>query len=224
MSNLRALPQISKIVYHGTDAIFDRFDETKKGSNTGFPNTIHGFFFTEKKENATLFGERIIKASIVIEKAIDLTIHGIFSEKDQAPLIWKILTDEVLSEEDALTQLDEMIVLAFANATLRELVFVKHLSELLAHQLSTITLIILCSIYTSFVFPLLKIHSSKQAFLIGFVWVLLTVAFEFSLGRMTKKSWQYLFQDYNLFAGRIWPLLIVVLVLLPYLFYASRNK
>lgn len=117
-----------------------------------------------------------------------------------------------------------MIVLAFANATLRELVFVKHLSELLAHQLSTITLIILCSIYTSFVFPLLKIHSSKQAFLIGFVWVLLTVAFEFSLGRVTKKSWQYLFQDYNLFAGRIWPLFLVVLLLLPYLFYASRNK
>ena len=59
MSNLRKLPQISKIVYHGTDAIFDRFDETKKGTNTGFANTIHGFFFTEKKENAALFGKRM---------------------------------------------------------------------------------------------------------------------------------------------------------------------
>lgn len=88
MSNLRKLPQISKIVYHGTDAIFDRFDETKKGTNTGFPNTIHGFFFTEKEENAALFGKRIVKARIVIEKAIDLTIEGIFSEKNQAALIW----------------------------------------------------------------------------------------------------------------------------------------
>src|SRR5690606_7759861 len=86
MSNLRALPQISKIVYHGTDALFDRFDETKKGSNTGHSNTIHGFFFTEKKENAKLFGMRIIKARIVIKKVIDLTIHGIFSEKNQAPI------------------------------------------------------------------------------------------------------------------------------------------
>lgn len=111
MSNLRTLPQISKIVYHGTDARFDRFDETKKGTNTGFPNTIHGFFFTEKKENAALFGKRIIKAQIVIEKAIDLTIEGIFSEKKQASLIWEILTGEVLSEEDALTQLDENISL-----------------------------------------------------------------------------------------------------------------
>jgi len=44
-------------------------------------------------------GQRIIKARIVIEKAIDLTIHGIFSEKNQAPIIWKILKGEVLSEE-----------------------------------------------------------------------------------------------------------------------------
>lgn len=107
MSNLKALPQISKIVYHGTDAIFDRFDETKKGTNTGFPNTIHGFFFTEKEENAALFGKRIIKVRIVIEKAIDLTIQGIFSETHQAPIIWEILTGETLLEEDALIQLDE---------------------------------------------------------------------------------------------------------------------
>lgn len=117
-----------------------------------------------------------------------------------------------------------MIVIAFANATLRELVFVKHFSEFRAHQLSTITLIVLCSIYVSFVFRLLNVQNSKQAFLIGFVWVLLTVAFEFSLGRLTSKSWQYLFQDYNLFAGRIWLLFLMVLFLLPYIFYALRNK
>jgi hypothetical protein len=74
-----------------------------------------------------------------------------------------------------------MIVLAFANASLRELVFVKHFSELKAHQFSTITLIVLCSIYVSFIFPLLNVQHSKQAFLIGFVWVLLTVAFDFHL-------------------------------------------
>jgi hypothetical protein len=94
-----------------------------------------------------------------------------------------------------------MIVLAFANATLRELVLIKHFSEFRAHQLSTITLIILCSVYLWFVFPLLNIQNSKQAYIIGFVWMLLTVAFEFSLGRLTNKSWSYLLRDYNLFAG-----------------------
>lgn len=117
-----------------------------------------------------------------------------------------------------------MIVIAFANATLRELVFLKHFSEFRAHQLSTLTLIGLCSIYVSFVFPLLNVQNSKQAFLIGFIWTLLTVVFEFSLGRLTGKSWHYLFQDYNLFAGRIWLLFLMILFLLPHIIYALRNK
>ena len=117
-----------------------------------------------------------------------------------------------------------MIVIAFANATLRELVLIKHFSEFRAHQLSTITLIILCSVYIWLVFPLLNIQNSKQAFIIGFVWMLLTVAFEFLLGRLTNKSWSYLLRDYNLFAGRIWLLFLVCLFILPYLFYILRNK
>jgi len=117
-----------------------------------------------------------------------------------------------------------MIAIAFANATLRELDFIRHFSEYRAHQLSTITLTILCSVYVWFVFPVLNIQNSKQALLLGFVWVLLTVGFEFSLGRLTNKTWEYLFRDYNLFAGRIWPLFLFCLFILPYLLYAFRNK
>ncbi|MDO9372779.1 MAG: hypothetical protein Q7T76_00105 [Ferruginibacter sp.] len=116
-----------------------------------------------------------------------------------------------------------MIVLAFANATLRELVFTKHFTEFRAHQSSTVTLIVLCSIYVWLVFPQLNIQDVKQALLIGFVWVVLTVAFEFSLGRFTGKSWEYLLHDYDLFAGRIWLLFLLCLLLLPYVFYAIRK-
>jgi hypothetical protein len=49
--------------------------------------------------------------------------------------------------------------------------------------------------------PIADIGNFKQAFLIGFIWMVLTVAFEFSLGRLSNKSWEYLFRDYNLFAG-----------------------
>jgi hypothetical protein len=117
-----------------------------------------------------------------------------------------------------------MIVIAFANATLRELVFIKRYNEFRAHQLSTITLIILCSIYVWLVFPLLKIQNFTQAFLIGFVWVILTVAFEFSLGRLTNKPWEYLFRDYNLFAGRIWLLFLLCLLILPYICYLIKKS
>lgn len=116
-----------------------------------------------------------------------------------------------------------MIVIAFANATIRELFFIKQFSELRAHQLSTLTLIIFCSVYVWFVFPQLSIQSCRQAIFIGFVWVLLTVAFEFTLGRLTHKPWQYLLQDYNLLAGRTWSLFLICLLLMPYLLYIFRK-
>lgn len=117
-----------------------------------------------------------------------------------------------------------MIAIAFANATLRELIFVKKYNEIRAHQLSTITLTILCSIYIWFVFQRLKVQNPKQAVLIGIMWVLLTVTFEFLLGRSTNKSWEYLFRDYNLFAGRIWLVFLFCLLVLPYLIYTLRNR
>lgn len=117
-----------------------------------------------------------------------------------------------------------MIAIAFANASLRELFFVKHFSDLRAHQLSTITLIILCAVYIWLVLPQLHIQNTGQAILIGFVWVLLTVAFEFSLGRITGKSWDYLLRDYNILAGRIWSIFLICLFLLPYLFYFFRKQ
>lgn len=115
-----------------------------------------------------------------------------------------------------------MIAIAFANAALREIVLIKHYSDLRAHQLSTLTLIVFCSIYVWFIFPVLDIKSPRQAILIGLGWTLLTVAFEFTLGRMTNKSWEYLFRDYNLKEGRIWVLFLLSLTFLPYLVFVFR--
>ncbi|RYG46131.1 MAG: hypothetical protein EOO01_16685 [Chitinophagaceae bacterium] len=117
-----------------------------------------------------------------------------------------------------------MIVIAFANALLREKIFIQYFDEARAHQFSTCTLIILCAIYTWFVFPRLHVQSPKQAFIIGTVWVLLTVAFEFALGRLTNKSWEYLFRDYNILAGRIWLIFLVVLFFLPFLIYSLKKN
>ena len=117
-----------------------------------------------------------------------------------------------------------MIAIAFANASIRELFFVKHFSDLRAHQLSTLTLILLCTVYIWLVLPRLDIQNSGQALLIGFIWVLLTVAFEFSLGRLTGKSWDYLLRDYNILAGRIWSVFLLCLFLLPYLCYLFKKQ
>jgi hypothetical protein len=117
-----------------------------------------------------------------------------------------------------------MILLAFVNAALRELIFAKYFNDLLAHQLSTLTLVILCLIYVGIVFPYLHIRSTRQALLTGFVWMILTVLFEFALGRIMNHSCEELLQNYDLMAGKIWVLFLFCLMLMPYFFYLFRRK
>ena len=51
------------------------------------------------------------------------------------------------------------------------------------------------------------------------------MAFEFSFGHFVAgHSWSRLFQDYNLFAGRLWVLVLLWLTLAPYLFYWRKNS
>jgi predicted neutral ceramidase superfamily lipid hydrolase len=117
-----------------------------------------------------------------------------------------------------------MIAIAFANALIREKIFINHFPETRAHQLSTITLIIFCTIYTWLVYSRLQIQSSKQALLVGFIWVLLTIAFEIAIGRINHKSWSFTVRDYNLIAGRLWPVFLFVLLMLPWLVHWLKRK
>ena len=116
-----------------------------------------------------------------------------------------------------------MIALAFANAALRELVLARRFPNLRAHQLSTITLMIFCAIYIILIFPVLRLENVKQALLAGFMWTVLTVLFEFSLGRLLKRSWTELLQQYNLTSGHIWPVFLLFLLLLPFLLYSIKQ-
>ena len=55
---------------------------------------------------------------------------------------------------------------------------------------------------------------------IGLVWLSMTVAFESLFGHyVAKRSWRELLHDYNLFAGRVWLVILVWVTLTPYLFY-----
>ena len=58
---------------------------------------------------------------------------------------------------------------------------------------------------------------------IGFGWVTLTLAFEFLGGRfLFGKAWTELAADYNLLAGRIWVLVLVVTLLTPIVVFMRR--
>jgi hypothetical protein len=113
-----------------------------------------------------------------------------------------------------------MISIGIVNGTLREATYGKHLNELQAHQVSTIIGIALFGSYVWGLTHLWRLESTTQAIVIGVIWFGLTIAFEFIFGHyVAGHSWSRLFQDYNLFAGRVWLLVLLWIAIAPWLFY-----
>jgi hypothetical protein len=113
-----------------------------------------------------------------------------------------------------------MVAIAIANGALRESWYGQHLSELTAHQLSTLTAVILFGFYIWFVVQFWPPTSKAQAIAIGLLWLVMTIAFEFLFGHFVAgHTWERLPHDYNLLAGRVWPLVLVWVAVAPYLFF-----
>lgn len=118
-----------------------------------------------------------------------------------------------------------MVAIAILNGILREQTYGKTLSESRAHQLSTITGIVLLGTYIWIVTSLLGFESFIQAVIVGCLWLGLTIAFEFLFGHfVAKHSWTDLLADYNLLAGRLWPLVLIWVAIAPVLFYRFLNR
>ena len=113
-----------------------------------------------------------------------------------------------------------MVVIAIVNAAIREGGYKRFVGELRAHQLSTLTAIILFGVYIWVVTRVWPIQSGGQALLIGLIWLGLTVAFEFLFGHYVMgNAWEKLFHDYNLLAGRVWVLVLIWITIAPYVFH-----
>ncbi|RDC54351.1 hypothetical protein DU508_21760 [Pedobacter chinensis] len=101
--------EIPEVLYHGSYYDFGEFDDRFRRSNTEWENTVHGFFFADKVENALLFGPRVYSAEVSITKPLDLRIHGIFSTLEQAPVICEIIFERKLQPRAALSLLNREI-------------------------------------------------------------------------------------------------------------------
>jgi hypothetical protein len=118
-----------------------------------------------------------------------------------------------------------MLFIAIANGATREIWYVNYLGELRAHQVSCATGIVLLGLYIWFVIRVRKPESSGAALVVGVIWLLMTVAFEFLFGFYLRGlPWSRLFHDYNLFAGRVWVLVLAWVTIAPYLFYRLQNR
>lgn len=113
-----------------------------------------------------------------------------------------------------------MVFLAIINGIIRGAVFEGSVNELRAHQLSTLTGVIIFAVYIWAVDRWMPFESAGRAWLVGVVWLFMTVAFEFLFGHyVMKHTWTHLFEDYNIFAGRLWVLVLLWVLIAPYIFY-----
>lgn len=113
-----------------------------------------------------------------------------------------------------------LVIAAIINGAIRNLVYTKYVGELTAHQISVVSGVILFGIIFWLIFRKWPPSSSLQAIMIGVIWLLMTVAFEFLFGHYVMgHSWDKLFHDYNLFRGRLWIIVLLWVTFAPYIFY-----
>lgn len=113
-----------------------------------------------------------------------------------------------------------MVVIAIINGAIRDKVYGPSMSELRAHQLSTLIGTSLFGFYIYAVTVFSPLASSSEALLIGGIWLLMTISFEFIFGHyVAGHSWKRLFDDYNIFEGRVWIVVLIWVFIAPYVFY-----
>ena len=118
-----------------------------------------------------------------------------------------------------------MPLIGIINGSIRQFGYSKFMSELTAHQISTLTGIILFGFYVWFLSRLWRIESSSQALTIGVIWLSLTVAFEFVFGHYVMGyPWSRLLHDYNLLDGRLWVLVLIWITVAPLVFKSRRSE
>ncbi len=103
------------------------------------------------------------------------------------------------------------------NGFLREKILKNYLSDLSAHQVSTVLLSIFLLVFMWLIYrDDINNASATNLLLIGLVWVGLTVLFEFYFGFFVEKfPLQRLLADYNLISGRVWPLFLGLMLIAP---------
>lgn len=113
-----------------------------------------------------------------------------------------------------------LAVIAVVNGSLRQFAYGRYMTELAAHQLSTVTGIVLTGTAVWALNRAWPIGSARAAWIIGICWLFMTIAFEFGFGHyVAGHSWSRLLADYNLAEGRVWSLFLAWIAVMPYVIW-----
>ena len=118
-----------------------------------------------------------------------------------------------------------LAVVAITNGVIRQTTYGKSVSDLAAHQISTITAILASGTVVWVVHRSWPIESASQAWIIGLLWLVMTIAFEFGFGHFVAgHSWDRLLADYNILKGRVWFLFLVWLGIMPFVLFKLASR
>lgn len=110
-----------------------------------------------------------------------------------------------------------LVAVAIFNAAIRE----KILLKIVGHwslPLSGLTLSILIFFVTLIVIPLFTAKSAFHYWMIGGMWLILTLSFEFLFGHyVIGKSWTEIFMIFNVLQGNLMSLVLLTTFFSPYL-------
>ena len=108
------------------------------------------------------------------------------------------------------------IPVAILNGGLREYVLAKAIGEEWALPVSGIILSVCIFLITWLLLPrMIKAFTSKEGWLIGIGWALLTIVFEFAAGLAGGSTVSELLAAYNPLSGNLWLLVLLTTLLSP---------
>ena len=117
-----------------------------------------------------------------------------------------------------------LLILAVLNGGLRDTQLSPRLGDTVGRGISTLLLCGLIVLATWLTIGWIRPGGSREALVVGALWVALTLAFEFGVGHYGfGKPWPELLADYDLSRGRIWIAVLVVTLLAPWWTARSRG-
>ena len=110
------------------------------------------------------------------------------------------------------------VIVAIVSGVIRESFLTPVIGDQAAHQIGSIAVSLFVFLITLGLIKTLGISNPSRYWIVGGIWVLMTIAFEFLFGHYVMgHPWNRLFADYNILKGRLWVLVLVSAAVSPYL-------
>jgi uncharacterized membrane protein len=109
------------------------------------------------------------------------------------------------------------VLVAVINGAVRESVLTPRLGAVRGGQLSAMLLALIILLVTYFSIRWIAPRDSRDAWLVGFCWLLLVLLFEFGFGRAQGMSWSAMLEEYKFWTGKLWVLVLLATTTAPFL-------